>query len=87
MALLPPHLFRTCIELMKEEVNNYDEIYHEKLFKYLRYVERYWYPKREIVSVYRLPHRTNNLCESLNSRLKSKLGGKRPRVWKFTSMT
>lgn len=83
LALAPSNRFYEGIQLLREEVFEYDMHLHEKLNKFLDYLKRYWGPKRKTLCVGHLPHRTNNLSESLNHRLGNRLGGVHPGIWKF----
>lgn len=85
LALAPEEKFSEGLEVLKEKINCYEEQYHEELKKFVSYLERYWGRKTHILCVGHLPHRTNNICESLNSKLTRRMG-KHPGVWKFLCM-
>ena len=84
LAYLPSNIISATYLLIKSESKLLDRV---NVGKYLAYYERYWLLNitPEHFSVYRLPHRTNNvLQESNNGRLVQKLGI-RPDAWNFTS--
>lgn len=85
LPLLPVHKFSEGIDEIEKEIINYDQKYHEKLRKFIKYLRRYWVPKKRNYCVGDLAQRTNNLNESANKRLFTRLGGLHPGIWKFIS--
>ncbi|XP_043464538.1 uncharacterized protein LOC122499979 [Leptopilina heterotoma] len=83
LPLLPVNKFLDGIDEIEKEINNYPEKYHEKLRKFIKYLRKYWGPKKNNYCVGDLIHRTNNLSESANKRLFTRLGGLHPGIWKF----
>lgn len=83
LPLAPPERFLEGIQIIESQIEFYDNHVHGKLEKFINYLRRTCYRNRYLICVGNLPHRTNNLNESLNHRLGKKLGGKHPGVWKF----
>lgn len=57
---------------------------HEKLNKFAAYMRRFWLPLANIFSIYGIPNRTNNTCESFHYHIAQKMGV-RPNIWRFLS--
>lgn len=60
---------------------------HPEVLQFLSYLRRQWRPLADVVSVYKCPHRTNNLVESFHNEAKRKLGGLHPSIWKFIGIS
>lgn len=86
LALAPADRFFEALNIIKAEAKEYEFIYRKRINSFVKYLKTYWGNLRKIMCVGHLPHRTNNLCESLNSRLKTKLGGSHPSIWKFVGV-
>ncbi|XP_051168362.1 uncharacterized protein LOC127286102 [Leptopilina boulardi] len=86
LALAPAERYYDGLEIIKNKIYEYNRVYHPKLKKFIKYLKQYWGRRKAILCVGHLPHRTNNLCESQNSRLQSKLGGSHPQIWNFTGV-
>lgn len=83
LPLAPPKRFLEVVKIIETKKQLYDRSSDKKLEKFINYLKNYWYKRRTMLCVGHLPHRTNNLNESLNHRLGVKLGGKNPGIWKF----
>ena len=83
LALTSPDNFMEGIQIVRKKIKDYDSKFNKKLKIFVLYMQRYWGNRRNQLCVGHLPHRTNNLSESLNHRLGQKLGGMHPGIWKF----
>lgn len=57
-----------------------DESNNNKIDKFVKYLRKYWLPIANIISVWNVPIRTNNLCENFHM-LVNKRYGRHPRLW------
>lgn len=83
LALASADRFDEGVEILEKKISDHDFYYQRRLHEFVTYVKDYWGKRKERLCVGHLPQRTNNLCESLNSRLTTRLGGRHPRIWKF----
>lgn len=86
LALAPADRFEEGLRIIENKIDEHDIDTQTKLTKFVKYLWDQWWRYKNKLCVGHLPHRTNNLCESLNSTLKDRLGGRHPGIWKFLSM-
>ncbi|XP_074097811.1 uncharacterized protein LOC141526653 [Cotesia typhae] len=81
LQLVPANRFTEALDVIIDQLlplENMDDNYY--LFR--RYLQRYWLPLANIVSVYNSPWRTNNISEVFNRHLLSNLGP-HPNLFRF----
>ena len=69
------------IEVIRKKIISVRPREH-KLFSFLEYLKHQWLPIAKIVSVFRRPYATNNICELHNHLFLAKVG-KHPPLWQF----
>ncbi|KAG8148326.1 uncharacterized LOC118071461 [Chelonus insularis] len=74
LPLLPKEGFPEAIEFYRKKANQVDPEYQDNVNKFINYLENQWLRIAEVVSVWRSPKRTNNICESFHRWLPQRLG-------------
>jgi len=86
ISLLPRRLFRVGLRVIKEEALRDDILIAYLLEPFFNYVEEKWLNnanRRIWMSLYKAISRTNNISETHNRILRSKVGAYRPNVFLF----
>lgn len=76
-------ILRGGLTILREKIDNIDsqdETVLRNLQKFRQYMERFWGPMAEIVSVNGRARKTTNCCENCNRRAKQAIGIKQP-LW------
>lgn len=60
LPLLPHNLMDNGINVLTGMIDRFND---DRLLRFMRYLRRTWLPLAEIISVFGLAVRTNNLCE------------------------
>ncbi|XP_076660504.1 uncharacterized protein LOC143363859 [Halictus rubicundus] len=82
LALTPEDLFEKGFsEIRNESASIIPE--YPAIETFIKYLQTTWLPKMKKVSVHDCPIRTNNISESYNNIVSSKLGKGKKNVWKF----
>lgn len=85
IPLLPQHMIVRGFATLVTEAQRLGVLV--ELGGFITYFMKTWLtqPYFQTLSVFRLKHRTNNLCESCNKLLRSKTGAHKPGLWHFLS--
>ena len=85
MCLLPPSLVRVEVNYLQAEADRQVNVQlKEKMKTFLHYYERFWMMQKtpEVFSVHGLRHRTNNVSESIHSKMNKTMTA-HPGFWRF----
>ncbi|RVE41635.1 hypothetical protein evm_013713 [Chilo suppressalis] len=74
LPLLPKEDFPVAIEFYRKKANQVESEYLDSVSKLIDYLENQWLRIAEVVSLWRSPKRTNNICESFHRWLPQDLG-------------
>ncbi|CAA91234.2 hypothetical protein [Bracoviriform inaniti] len=86
LPLLPKEDFPVAIEFYREKANQVKAKYKGSVNKFIDYLENQWLRIAEVVSLWRSPKRTNNICESFHRWLIHDLGI-HPNLYSFIKLT
>lgn len=82
LPLIPAWRIAEGIQIIADETAPLEQV-NDNFFIFRRYLQRYWLPKADIISVARSPWRTNNIAEACNRHLLAELGGVHPSFYTF----
>ncbi|KAK3910275.1 Transposase for insertion sequence element IS905, partial [Frankliniella fusca] len=86
ICLLPVRYFKVGLGVLRDEALAEDVLLAFILREFFNYVENKWInvlPRRKWMRLFNSLERTNNLCESHNKMLRTKVGAYRPNMWAF----
>lgn len=79
LAYLPAENFDEGFQILRDNIAEINEQVGN-FRKFELYMKRTWAPLKEIISVYKRPITTNNLCERYHRELNEKMGA-HPELW------
>ena len=83
LAYLPEDQFQARVDNLGALIDEVTPV-DDKLQRFYRYMRRQWVPLRKILSVYKRPIATNNICENYHRYLLKNLSKHTP-LWEMLS--